>query len=163
MHLGIGVESMLHSCVLLALLPGKKSLPAAKLAEYHDVPAAQMAKQLQALAAAGVLVSTRGRAGGGYQLARPAEKITLLEVVDAVEGREPVFRCTDVRLRGPCAVEPEKYGPLCPITRAMHEVEQAWRDALAKRTIADLVLSSAEDAVPEVASSSMVWLQKSMR
>jgi Rrf2 family protein len=163
MRLGVGVESMLHSCVLLALLPGEKSLPAAKLAEYHDVPAAQMAKQLQALSAAGVLVSNRGRSGGGYQLARPAEDITLLDVVDAVEGREPLFRCTDVRLRGPCAADPGKYGPMCPITRAMREVEKAWRDALAARTIADLVMSSVEEAVPEVASSSMVWLQRSMR
>lgn len=163
MHLGIGVESMLHSCVLLALLPREKSLPAAKLAEYHDVPAAQMAKQLQALSAAGVLVSTRGRAGGGYQLARPADRITLLEVVEAVEGRESLFRCTDVRKRGPCSVEPERYSPVCPVTRAMREVEEAWRTALASRTIADLLLSTAEDAVPEVASSSIVWLQRSMR
>lgn len=163
MRLGVGVESMLHSCVLLALLPGDKSLPAAKLAEYHDVPAAQMAKQLQALSAAGVLVSTRGRSGGGYHLARPADEITLLDVVDAVEGHEPLFRCTDVRLRGPCATEPERYRPLCPITRAMNHVEQAWRDALASTTIADLVLSTAEEAVPEVVSSSLVWLQRSMR
>jgi Rrf2 family protein len=163
MRLGVGVESMLHSCVLLALLPKEKSLPAAKLAEYHDVPAAQMAKQLQALSAAGVLVSARGRAGGGYQLARPAEQISLLEIVDAVEGHEPVFRCTNVRFRGPCATAPEKYGPMCPITSAMREVEQAWRDALQAKTIADLVMSSFEDAVPEVATSSMVWLQKSMR
>jgi Rrf2 family protein len=163
MRLGIGVESMLHSCVLLALLPSEKSLPAAKLAEYHDVPAAQMAKHLQALSAAGVLVSARGRAAGGYQLARPPEQITLLDIVDAVEGQEPLFRCTNVRLRGPCATDADKYGPMCPVTQAMRDIEQAWRQALASRTIADLVMASVEDSVPEVVSSSMVWLQKSMR
>jgi Rrf2 family protein len=159
---------MLHSCILLALLPAEKALPAAKLAEFHDMPAAQMAKQLQALSAAGVLTASRGRAGGGYQLARPADQITLLDVVDAVEGHEPVYWCADIRLRGPAgaaaaAAAPGKVSGVCPVTRAMREVERSWRDALAARTIADLVMASVEDAIPEVVSSSMVWLQRSMR
>jgi Rrf2 family protein len=42
-------------------------------------------KALKALARAGVLHSAGGP-GGGYRLARPAKRITLLEVVEAVEG-----------------------------------------------------------------------------
>jgi Rrf2 family protein len=163
MHLGLGVESVLHASALLALLPKGKSLPAAKLAEYHDVPAAQMAKHLQALSAAGVLESVRGRSGGGYRLARPAEDVSLLEVVDAIEGTEPIFRCTGIRFRGPCATAAHKYAPTCAITQAMRDAEQAWRDALASCTVADLVERSREDALPEVVSSSVVWLERSMR
>lgn len=154
---------MLHSCVILALLPGDKSLPAAKLAEYHGLPAAQTAKQLQALSAAGILVSARGRSGGGYQLARPADKITLLDVVDAIEGRQPIFRCNDIRFRGPCAARPADYATVCAVTRAMGGAEKAWRDALAAQTIADLVVGTLEQALPEVVSTSVVWLQRTMQ
>ena len=41
-----GVEWAVHSCVLLATLPSDGALPAAKLAEYHGVPAAYLAKHL---------------------------------------------------------------------------------------------------------------------
>jgi Rrf2 family protein len=163
MRLGQGVETTLHACALLALLPAGKSLPAAKLAEYHDVPAAQMAKYLQALSAGGVLMAVRGRAGGGYKLARPANEVNLLEVIDAVEGGEPMFRCAGIRFQGPCATAPHKYPPVCPINQTMLSVEQAWRDALVSYTIADLVAMGQETAVPEVITSSMVWLEKSMR
>src|SRR5262245_44743478 len=154
---------MLHTCVLLAAMPGEVALPAGKLAEYHDVPAAQMAKHLQALSAAGVLRATRGRSGGGYQLARPAESVTLLDVVDAIEGTAGAFRCTNIRFRGPCAADPAAYGPVCPVTAAMREVEPAWGEALAARTIADLVEASTAGAVPEVVTSAMVWLQRAAR
>jgi len=155
---------MLHTCVLLALLPRDKSLPAAKIAEYHRLPAAQTAKQLQTLSGAGVLRSSRGRSGGGYQLARPADKITVLDVVDAIEGREPMFRCTDLRHRGPCAAAATGHDTSsCAVTQTMRRAEAAWRDELAASTIADLVVGTLEQALPEVVSSSVVWLQKTMQ
>jgi len=55
MKLSYGVEWGVHVCTLLAVLPADAALPAARLAEYHGVPSAYMAKHLQALARAGVL------------------------------------------------------------------------------------------------------------
>ena len=52
------------------------------------MPPAYLAKHLQALAQAGIVESVAGRKGG-YRLRRPAGEITLLEVVDAVEGTGP--------------------------------------------------------------------------
>jgi Rrf2 family protein len=163
MHLSMGVESMLHSCALLALLPTGKSLPAAKLAEYHGLPAAYLAKQLQTMAAAGLVEAGRGRVNSGYRLARSPDQITLLDVVDAIEGPGPVFRCADIRFRGPCAADEGKYPPVCAVTTAMRDAEQAWRDALARTTVADLVTAIAADAVPEVVEKSIVWLHGSVR
>ena len=60
MRLSDGVEWGVHVCVLLATLPDDAALPAAKLAEYHGVPAAYLAKHLQALAGAGVLQTVKG-------------------------------------------------------------------------------------------------------
>src|SRR6476661_534280 len=88
MRLSDGVEWGVHACTILAVLPADRALPAAKLAEYHGVPAAYLAKHLQALARAGVLETVKGPRGG-YRLARPPAEITLADVVEAVDGDEP--------------------------------------------------------------------------
>ena len=72
MKLSDGVEWGVHVTTLLAVLPPDRALPAAKLAEYHGVPAAYLAKHLQALSRAGILVSVQGPRGG-YRLARPGD------------------------------------------------------------------------------------------
>jgi DNA-binding IscR family transcriptional regulator len=63
MKLGDGVEWGLHCCALLAALPPDDALPATKLAEYHGVPGAYLAKHLQALARAGIVESKPRRRG----------------------------------------------------------------------------------------------------
>src|SRR5947209_8292305 len=105
MRMSDGVEWAIHCCTVLALLPPDLALPAPRLAEFHGVPPAYLAKQLQALARAGIAESVPG-ARGGYRLARPADEITLLDVVHAIDGPEPAFRCTEIRRRGPAAVDP---------------------------------------------------------
>ena len=103
MKLSDGVEWGVHVCTLLAAVPPDNALPAAKLAEYHGVPSAYLAKHLQALASAGVFETVKGPRGG-YRLARPAAKVTMLDIVEAIDGEEPAFRCTEIRRRGPTAV-----------------------------------------------------------
>jgi Rrf2 family protein len=137
MKLGDGVEWALHCCVLLAALPPDDALPATRLAEYHGVPGAYLAKHLQALARAGIVVSTSGRRGG-YRLARPAGEITFLDVVEAVEGSEPAFRCTEIRQRGPIPASPTAMRSPCAIAATMAKAEQAWRRELQATTIADV-------------------------
>ena len=73
MQLGEGVEWALHCCTVLALVPPDRTLPAARLAEFHGVPPAYLAKHLQALAQAGIVESVPGRKGG-YRLVRPAAR-----------------------------------------------------------------------------------------
>src|SRR6187455_675775 len=118
MQLGQGVEWAVHCCTVLALVPPERTLPAARLAEYHGVPPAYLAKHLQALSQAGIVESVAGRRGG-YRLARPAAAITVLDVVEAVEGSAPAFRCTEIRQRGPAAVASREYRAPCTITKVM--------------------------------------------
>ena len=73
MRLSDGVEWGVHACTILAVLPPDRALPAAKLAEYHGVPAAYLAKHLQSLARAGVLETVKGPRGG-YRLAAPRDR-----------------------------------------------------------------------------------------
>ena len=137
MRLPEGVEWGLHAVVLLALTPPGACLPAARIAEYHGVPAAYLAKHLQALARAGVLESVPG-ARGGYRLARPAGEIRVLDVVEALDGDPASFRCTEIRRRGPAALPAAEYRLPCAIHAAMLRADAAWRAELAGTTAADL-------------------------
>src|ERR1700730_16952613 len=102
MKLSQGVEWALHCCSVLALVPPGHTLTAARLAEFHEVPPAYLAKQLQALAPADVIPAARGPTGAS-RLPRSADRISVLEIVLAVEGDEQAFRCEEVRQRGPAA------------------------------------------------------------
>lgn len=162
MQIGEGVEWAVHACTLLALVPGGQVLPASRLAEYHELPPAYLAKHLQALAAAGIVASVPGRRGG-YRLARPASAVTVLEIVQAIEGRAPAFRCTEVRQRGIAAVEPEQYRAPCGIARVMWDAEAAWRDVLAATTVADLLHTVAGTATPVSIRRTAAWFQEAVR
>src|SRR3954452_14065141 len=138
MRLGEPVEWALHCTTVLALLPADAALPGARLAEFHGVPAAYLAKALQSLSRAGIVESVPGR-NGGYRLGRPPADITLLDVVEAVEGRESSFRCTEIRKRGPARVSPRLYLPVCAIAEAMYRADEACRSELRQPTIAALL------------------------
>jgi len=162
MRLSEGVEWGLHCCTVLAALPPGTALPASRLAEFHGVPTAYLAKHLQALARAGILESVPG-GRGGYRLARPVDDITLLDVVEALEGKAPAFRCSEIRMRGPAALPASQYRAACSITRAMHRAEQAWRAELRAQTIGDLLAELAQTINPKSIEKAAVWFQEVMR
>jgi Rrf2 family protein len=133
------VEWAIHCCTVLGTLPQDQALPAARLAEFHDVPPAYLAKALQALTVAGVTESRPGPLGG-YRLARPPAEVTLLEVVLAVDGEDTAFQCQEIRQRGPASTEARgAYRRPCGIARAMWRAEDAWRAELTATTIGDLI------------------------
>jgi Rrf2 family protein len=158
MRLGEPVEWALHCTTVLALLPSDRALPASRLAEFHGVPAAYLAKALQSLSRAGIVESVPGRRGG-YRLGRPPASITLLEVVDAVEGPELSFRCTEIRKRGPARVA-HRYSPVCAIAEAMYRADEAWRAELAHTTVADLLQKLATTVPMEAATKAAAWFQE---
>ena len=162
MKISDGVEWSIHCCTVLALLPEGTALPAGRLAEFHGVPAAYLAKHLQALARAGLVESTQGPRGG-YRLARPPAEITVLDVVLAVEGDEPAFRCTEIRQRGPARLPASAYPVPCGIARAMWRAEDAWRTELRNTSIGDLVVGLARDVQPEAAVKAAAWMQEVVR
>jgi Rrf2 family protein len=162
MRISEGVEWGVHCCTLLAALEPGQTLPATKLAEYHEVPAAYLAKHLQSLSRAGLVESVPGPRGG-YRLARRPAEITVLDVVEAIEGSEPAFRCTEIRQRGPAAVRASKYRGLCGIARVMFAAEDAWRDELRAHTIADLLRHVVDESDPEALALGATWLRTSAR
>lgn len=135
MKLPGGVEWALHCCVVLSV--AGRPVPAGRLATLHDVSGSYLAKQLQALAGADLIRSLQGK-GGGYVLARPADDVTVLDVVEALDGSGPSFECTEIRQRGPCATPAEQCTAPCGINAVMLAADRAWRKSLSGTTIADL-------------------------
>ncbi len=161
MRLSEGVEWGLHCAVLLAVMPSDAALATGRLAEYHGVPVAYLAKHLQAMSRAGILAAVPGR-GGGYRLARPAVDVSVLEVVEAVDGEDPAFKCLEIRRRGPAAAPAREYQTMCGIHRVMVEADDAWRTRLARTSIADLAAGVAQDASPRMIERFGSWLEEVM-
>lgn len=150
-----GVEWALHCCVVLTSV--EEPVPAIRLAELHDVSASYLAKQLQALSRAGLVRSVQGKSGG-YVLTREPSSITVLDVVEAVDGPERAFVCTEIRQRGPLGTPAEQCTAPCPISRAMAGADHAWREALRAITIADLVRDVAGTSGPTALARMSTWL-----
>jgi Rrf2 family protein len=160
MRLSEGVEWTVHCCTLLAALPPGTCLTGARLAEFHGVPGPYLGKHLQSLTRAGVLESVPGPKGG-YRLARPATDITVLDVVEAIDGSEPAFTCTEIRRRGPAGGLPAReYPKPCGIHVLMDRAHEAWRRELAAVTVADIAISVAQSLRPKVAVKAAAWFQE---
>src|SRR6266480_4316033 len=161
MRLSEGVEWGLHCAVLLAVMPPDTALPTSRLAEFHGVPVAYLAKHLQAMSRAGILVAGPGPRGG-YRLACPPAAVSVLDVVDALDGEDPAFQCLEIRRRGPTAVPAREYRTMCGIHRVMVEADSAWRAELARTSVADLAAGVARDVTPKAKQKFGTWLQEVM-
>ncbi len=149
-----GVEWALHSCVNLCFIPGE-AVTAKRLAAFYELPTAYLNKQLQALTRAGILSSTSGPKGG-FQLARRPEKISLLDVVVAIDGADDAFRCTEILKAGPGADSKADYRKICLVSQAMHKAELTYRRELSGQTIADIV-AQVEQTYPDTAGNTRRW------
>lgn len=162
MKLGDGVEAAIHCCATLAGVEGGATLTAAALAEGHGLSPSYLVKHLNALAAVGMLESIPGP-HGGYRLARAPERITLLDIVLAVEGREPAFRCAEIRRRGPNPLPASAYVKPCGINVAMLRAEKAWRAALAETRLSDIVADFMADADPRSIARGCAFVARHQR
>jgi Rrf2 family protein len=88
------IEYGARAMVFLASLPDGMTTSFREIARQMDIPQDFLAKILKTLVQANLVRSTRG-ARGGYSLALPASKISLLDVIEAVEGPVGVNLCTE--------------------------------------------------------------------
>jgi Rrf2 family protein len=107
---------------------------AREIAEHYPVPRRLLAEVLKDLGRVGLVESQRG-AAGGYCLARPADRITLGEVIAAVEGEPALTGCESLGNfeRGACDVS-----PVCPIKSPIQRVRSGIWDLLQRTTLRDL-------------------------
>jgi Rrf2 family protein len=160
MQLKNQVEWALHCCTILAALPDGQYVSTKALAEFHRVPKEYLSKALQALSQAELVESTLGPTGG-YRLARAADKITFLDVVEAVEGKGPNFVCTEIRANNPCLPAGAKSlvskARPCGIASVMYRADRAWRDVLAQTPISSIVSTLERDLPPKFWRETLDW------
>ena len=161
MQLAKGVEWAVHICTMLPLIPAGKGLSVDALAGFFEVPSAYLAKQMQLLRRAGIVESVRGK-GGGYRLARGPDAVTLLDIVRAIEGPMPAFRCTEIRQNGPCGLQRKDCKRPCEIAAAFADAEQVYQEALASRTLASIMQEAAANSAPEHMLDIVRWVGDQM-
>jgi Rrf2 family protein len=115
------------------------------IADAYHIPPQLLAKILQTLARAGLLVSHAGT-NGGYALARAASEISAFEVIRAIDG--PLFITSCITIHGACDLAGH-----CTIKEPLRKVNDSIKDLLSGIRIADLI----ETPDPEqTASDAMV-------
>jgi Rrf2 family protein len=98
-----------------------------------NLPRDFMAKVFQRLVHAGLLRSAKGR-GGGFSLARPAHQITVMQIVEAIEGTQTMDRCV-------VGLEQCNDHMPCPQHDLYKPIRQRLKDYLNTTTLADLASS----------------------
>lgn len=121
--------------VALAQTPGK-AIATRALASEGSVPYHFASKILQKLHEEGLVESVMGPFGG-FRLARPAEKVTLLEIIEAVQGPVVVNTC----LLGQDTCQRRN---ICPVRDKLESLQKTMVDYLRSVTLADIVADGVE-------------------
>ena len=131
----------------LAVMPEDGSYSLAKnLASSLGLPGPYLAKILQSLAQLGMLQSVRGPRGG-FRLARPAHRITVGEVVEALEGIEAMSGC----VMG--FIHCDNHDNPCPLHAPWSEVKAHMESSMTQVTIRDLQLMDLRNHHKELANT----------
>jgi FeS assembly SUF system regulator len=122
-----------YAIVLLAhLARSGKTLTAQELADRSRVPTPTVSKLCKELSKVGLVISHRGR-NGGYGLARPAERISIAEIVEALEGPIALTDCLAPN-KAVCGIE-----ATCPAKASWDPVTRAIQGALAGLPLSAIV------------------------
>jgi Rrf2 family protein len=119
-----------RAMLALARTQDGKLLSVRRIAEEMAIPVRFLPQVMADLAAAGLVEATTGRAGG-YRLARPSDTISLLDVVEAVEGDSR--RRTCVLRGGPCGLDGH-----CDVHDVFFAAQDAMLNTLGAARLADL-------------------------
>ena len=158
-HITNSVEYGIHC--LLYLTDQAIGRPSSRdLAELQGISPSFVAKILPKLEKAGIVQAADGMRGG-YRLAKAPGEISVLDIVDAIEGNKPLFDCQEIRDR--CAVFDDDAPNwatkgVCSIHAAMLRAEQAMRDSLAQETLASLATEVARKAPKSFSIEVRDWL-----
>ena len=160
---GAGAEYALHSLLILA--SRQEPVSVRDLARFQQLPERFLAKIFSRLKAARIVLGTEG-ISGGFTLARPADQIPVLQVLEAVDPERALFACAEIREN--CALfdeHPPEWaisGP-CRIHAFMQEAEQKLKEVLASKTIADLQCELQCKTPKTFADETAQWFQVQRR
>ncbi|MGB4587727.1 MAG: Rrf2 family transcriptional regulator [Clostridiaceae bacterium] len=96
MKFSIGVEYALHCLQYMINVPEGKATGIKDLAAFQGVSETYLSKAFTKLKKSGIVKSVPG-VNGGYELLRSPEDISFWDVIEAIEGEEPIFQCAEIR------------------------------------------------------------------
>jgi Rrf2 family transcriptional regulator, cysteine metabolism repressor len=126
-------EYALLALVHLARQDSGEVVSADSIARAKDIPLKFLEQILLTLKRAGYLRSTKGQRGG-YQLAKPAEAVTLAEIVRLFDGALAPTESTSKHFYGPSPIEKERR-----LLRLFREIRDLVSNRLEAATIADML------------------------
>lgn len=133
MQLNQATDYAFRAVLHLATLPPDTIVNGQTLAEKELIPQRFLLKIMRSLASAGIIKSYRGT-DGGFSLAKAAGDITLLAIIEAMEGNVAIHRC--LAERSACH---KSCTHQCPVHHALQGVQQELLSALANIDFASLV------------------------
>ena len=129
---------------VLAARPGAV-LSAPELADCSGLEQPTVAKLLKPLAAAGLVQGFRG-ASGGYRLAQPADHISLMEIVEAMEGPLSMPECSAAS--GHCGIEHR-----CGVRNNWRRINDVVIDALRGVSLAQMLARAPQSTRSRIAQA----------
>jgi Rrf2 family protein len=117
----------------LARQPEKRVVRLSEISENEDIPEKFLAKIFQSYTRSGLVKSYRG-ARGGFSMAKPAEKITVKDILESVQGPIYLTRCLH-------DLESCERKDSCALRKIWVKAQDHLTNLLEKKTLADLITS----------------------
>jgi Rrf2 family protein len=152
MRISAKVDYAVRAVVELAAAPDEKPVKAERIATAQDIPLNFLENILGELRHAGIVRSHRG-AEGGFRLARPADQLTVADVIRAVEG--PL-----ASVRGGPPEEASYEGSSTSLLRVWIAVRASLRSVAEHVTVQDIATGQLPKAIDKLADDPEAWVTR---
>lgn len=138
MKFSVGVEYAIHCLIYMVEIEEGKCIGVHDLADFQGISESYLSKTFAKLSKSGIVKSMPG-VRGGYALGRDAKEINFWNIIEAVEGVDPFFRCQEIRCNNILLDKenlPKDYTKSpCLISEVMHEGENHMKKYLETKSI----------------------------
>jgi Rrf2 family protein len=152
MRISAKADYAVRAAVELAAATDEKPVKAERIATAQDIPLNFLENILGELRHAGVVRSHRG-ADGGFRLAKPADQLTIADIIRAVEG--PL-----ASVRGGPPEETSYPGPSAALPRVWIAVRANLRNVVEQVTLADVAQGKLPASIDRLAEDPEAWVTR---
>jgi Rrf2 family protein len=152
MRISAKADYAVRAAVELAAAADEKPVKAERIATAQGIPLNFLENILGELRHAGIVRSHRG-AEGGFRLAKPAEQVTIADVIRAVEG--PL-----ASVRGGPPEQAEYGGASAALPRVWIAVRANLRSVVERVTVADVAAGRLPKAIDKLAEDPEAWVTR---
>ncbi|MBE9915133.1 Rrf2 family transcriptional regulator [Paenibacillus donghaensis] len=153
MQFSKSTDYALHALIHLAHSEHRQNVGIKELSAALGVSESYLSKIMSKLRQDGIVRAVPG-VNGGYELARPAEQITFLDVIQVIEGRQQLFECSNLNSQQHRMLAEEKAAQTdrdchgqseCLVKRVMDGAEQHLYQYLREHTIQSVLNAASKD------------------